>query len=181
MNYKPIMNRKTKILDYEVKLGSEVQAPADVNVEFGRESLREEVAVCIPSHPLQLCTLNGRSNHYLLTRWWEDSRHNIAVRYAGVPDLGPLFLVLEKRQSDQFTNCYYQGRERRTKVKLTGQIANTAQLVIGAGFSCQETGSFGFKDGLRQEGQQWAIFFRSAKMCIVWHKKLKSMIEEYWQ
>jgi hypothetical protein len=177
-----IMNSRTRVKDTRIVAGADVQAAwTEMNVELERVSTDEEVAVCIPSEPGHHVELTGSNSHYLLTKWWEEWRHNIAVRYGGNPDMGPLFLVLEKRQSDQFTNCYYQGGETETKLNLSGEVSDIARLALRVGFHSREIGSFGFKSGRAQPGQKWAIFISSGKMAIIWHKKFKSMFMQLWQ
>jgi hypothetical protein len=175
------MDSKTSILSIRTNAGSQVQGPMELDIDFTRDTNKEEAAICVPSHPVKIASLRDPNADFLLRKWWEQSRHNIAVCYGAVQGIGPLFLVVEKREADQFTNCYYKGRETKTKLKLSGHVSKIATLALSAGFSCQEIGNFGFKDGLPISGQKWVLFIRSAKLYITMFKKFKSMIAQIWQ
>jgi hypothetical protein len=90
-------------------------------------------------------------------------------------------LVLEKTDTEQFANCYYAGRDTATKLKVSGTVANIAQVSLHAGFSFQESGDFGFKTSCYLPGEKWAIFIRSEKLYIIWFTKFKSLAARIWQ
>jgi hypothetical protein len=178
-----LMSKSTIVKDVNVRVGADVQATTELDIEFERVSIDEQAAVCIPSHPATVVKLGGDNCTYLLTQWWAEWRHNIAVHYGEVPyvPVGSLFLVLQKRHSEQFSNCYYEGNQTQTKLSLSGQVSSIANFALRAGFSSQEIGSFGFKNGRPQPGETWAIFMDSVKITIVWHKRLMARINLLWQ
>jgi hypothetical protein len=92
---------------------------------------------CVPSHPMEVCTLQDDGCDLFLHKWWENWRHNIASSVGTVRNIGPLFLVLD---TEQFANCYYEGQETATSLKLSGRVTNGARAGLEAGFRGREDG-----------------------------------------
>ena len=134
----------------------------------------EEVGVCIPSAPMTTNNLRISESHFELMDWWHQNG-SIVARNSGnlLGELGPLFLVVEKTETDQVSNCYYKGRDQSTQLLVSGNWLSQAQLKISAGFSCQETGDFGFQHWLPQVGRRFSIFLKT--------KKLRSNLAANWK
>lgn len=169
-------------LGAKTKVGSAV---TDLDIHIKRASATKEVAFCIPSDPMEICALTDRYTDFQIRQWWADWRHNIALHFGTLRstgrNIGPLFFVLEKTDAEQYANCYYKGREKETNLKVSGTMANIAQFSIQAGFSCAETGNFGFKTSPYLPGKRWVIFMQSEKLFVILFAKFKSLISQIWQ
>lgn len=181
LNYRPIKSSKSRLEWVACNGGGTLPGATDLEIQVKKERTSKEIAVCIPSSPLETVSLRDPSSDFRLRQWWKDYRHNIAVSYGAVGDIGPLFLVVEKREADSFANCHYVGDESQTNLKISGHVSNFANLTLGAGFSCQETGNFGFKDGAHFPGQKWTLFIRSAKITITVFRNLGRLMSQLWQ
>ena len=170
-----------KAVDLDAQIAGDVPEIAEVKVVVERRENEYDLAVCIPSKPLEVIILE---DDWDLRRWWEEWRHNIAVS-VGPPTsshVGPIFLVLEKTDTDQFSNCYYQGKDTGTNLKILGRLVDVAKLAFEAGYSCTEIGGFDFKSSpIQPNGQKWSIFIRSEKLrCVRW-SKFKYLAVQAWQ
>lgn len=151
----------------------------DVKIETAEHT--EEVAVCIPSDPLEVCALQDDASDLKLRRWWEKWRHNIAWNLGIYRHVGPLFLVLEKADTEQYANCYYKGKIRETSLKVSAKISDAVHLSMQAGFRLREYGAFGFKTSVFTPGKKWVIFIRSEKLYAIWFSKLRLLAARLWQ
>jgi hypothetical protein len=180
-NSRPFASEEVSVTTASANVGGNVQGVMDLDIQVTKTNNTKEVAVCIPSHPLDVCALRDRNSDYLVRRWWAEWRHNIALKFAIVQNIGPLFLVLEKTDTEQFANCYYMGRNAETNLKLSGNVTNVAQLSLHAGFSGRENGLFGFKWSAHLPDKKWAIFIRSEKLYIIYFMKFKKLAANIWQ
>jgi hypothetical protein len=158
-----------------------VPGVTDLNIQLSKKSNTQKAAVCIPSDPMDVHALRGPGSDLLVRRWWAEWRHNIALNFGDVRHIGPLFLVLQKTDTEQFANCYYTGRDSETSLKISGTVANVSQVSLRSGFSCLERGLFGFKTSSHIPGKKWAIFIQSEKLYLIWFTKFKSIAARLWQ
>lgn len=118
-NCKPFSSYKVSVETASLRArGTLTPRVMDLDIEVKRESDSKEVAVCIPSAPLEICALREDRSDLILRRWWENWRHNIAFSLGAYRNIGPLFFVLEKTDTEQFSNCYYAGQNNETKLRV---------------------------------------------------------------
>lgn len=150
-----------------------------LDLKVRRSDKSTEVAMCIPSEPMEVVTL---TDDWALRQWWENWRHNIALAFGHVNHASPLFLVLEKTDTPQVANCYYNGEESETNLRVSGAITDLTRMSMEAGFSCNEIGNFGFKTACHAlDGKMWSIFIRTEKLASILFKKYKYAIALFWQ
>jgi len=171
-----------KVLD----LGAEAGATANIaefSISVEKSLTQTDFAACIPSKPLKNIGLYGPSEHFNLLLWWRKYSPAIAADCGDMmlSEIGPIFLVLQKTETDQVSNCYYSGKESKTSLQVRGSVADKVKLAIHAGFSCTEIGNFGFRHWLQQEGKKWCIFMKTEKHKRFRWRKLKSRISAVWQ
>ena len=170
------------ITDSVAEVDGSLPGTSGITIQVEKGKNESEVAVCIPSKPLEVIALRARRSELLLRAWWDEWGFNIARGLGSmITDVGPIFLVLQKTDTDQAANCYYMGKESKTRLCVSGNIADKAKISIEAGFSCQEIGAFGFKNSVRQfNGQKWSIFIRNEKLRLVRFLRFKRMIIGIW-
>ena len=123
-----------------------------------------------------------RNVDHTLREWWDQWRHNIASSVGYLSHVGPIFLVLEKTDTAQVTNCYYAGKDTSTNLKILGRLANRVKLAFEAGYSCTEIGGFDFKSSpVQSDGQRWSIFIKTEKLQVVAFSKFKHLVVQAWQ
>ena len=179
---KPLVSGEVRVCLGEINGGGNVNGLVDVDVKISKRNNIRKAAVCIPSHPMEVSKLHSLGSDHLLRKWWMEWRHNIASDLGIVPHIGRLFLVTEKTDTEQFANCYYEGRDTSTDLKVTGRLPNNAaHLTLSAGFGGHDDGRFGFKWSSHLPGEKWAIFIRSEKLYLILFAKLRSSAAQLWQ
>jgi hypothetical protein len=169
-------------IDLTGEVSGNIPETADINVVVEKKKCTYDVAVCIPSKPLEVISL--KSIDWSLRKWWEEWRHNIAVDVGPrlSSHVGPIFLVLEKTVTDQFTNCYYAGQESSASLRILGKVANLAKLAFEAGYKCTQIRGFDFiASEPRSNGEKWSIFIRNEKLIIAAFSKFKYLAIQAWQ
>lgn len=161
--------------------GNAIPGVVDFDVKIKAVKNTEELAVCIPSDPLEICAFREDESDLILRDWWDEWRHNIAWNLGIHRHVGPLFMVFEKTDTEQYANCYYKGKITETNLKISGKVSDAMQLSMQAGFRLRESGSFGFKTSVYIPGKKWVIFIRSEKLYIIWFSKLKMLAGYLWQ
>ena len=171
---------RTRMVDLNAEAGGTLGA-TEFTVKVEKQKAESDVAVCIPSDPLEVIALRGEDVEWQLRAWWEEWRHNIACNCGSLIDNSPIFLVLEKTDTDQVFNCYYKGTESETNLRLKGNLVDRARISLEAGFACEEIGNFGFKESPREEGRKWSIFIQKEELKLFRFRKLKALIKVLFQ
>ena len=169
-------------IDLTAQVSSGIPQTADINVVVEKKKGIYDVAVCIPSKPLEAISL--KSADWTLRAWWDEWRHNIAVDVGPrtLSQVGPIFLVLEKTITDQVTNCYYAGQEARASLQILGKVADLAKIAFEAGYKCTQIRGFDFISSEPKSNQEkWSIFIRNEKLMVVAFFKFKYLAIQAWQ
>jgi len=169
-----------------VTVGLDAQTPGvpelvDFSLQVKKSA--EAVAICLPSAPITLYQLKRNGVDGQLRKWWEVWRHNI-YRSLQIPrGVDPLFLVLEKADTEQFANCYYKGETLETELRLSAQVLSTVKLALQAGSSLRENGCFDFTQSFYRQDlrKRFAIFIRTEKAGWVIFETLRQYAVSLWQ
>ena len=171
---------RTQAVELTTEVGGTL-GPTEFAVKVEKREVESDVAVCIPSKPLNVIALRGEDVDWQLRTWWEEWRHNIACACGSIIEDNPVFLVLEKTDTDQVFNCYYKGTESETNLRLKGNLVDRARMSFEAGFTCEEIGNFGFKQCPVEEGGKWSIFIQKLDLKLFRFRKLVALIKGLFQ
>jgi hypothetical protein len=78
---KPFVSREISVKTASANAGGNIQGVMDLDIQINKANVTKKAAICIPSHPLEVCALRDRNSDYLVRRWWEEWRHNIALSF----------------------------------------------------------------------------------------------------
>jgi hypothetical protein len=153
---------------------------ANFGLKFKKADASNEVAICIPSEPMECLALNRYNGDMVIRDWWEEWKHNISDYFQKGTSL---FLVTEITHTPSFTNCYYRGCESETTLAMKGKVGRSAEISLGTDFKWEEFGRFGFKSGTKKYslGNYWTVFIRCQKNWSCLFKKMKPLLISVWQ
>ena len=169
-----------KTIDLKFEVSGQLPETSEISLEVEKKDGVMDVAVCIPSNPIEQITLR---QDFSLRGWWNDWGHNISSDLMG-RHVGPIFLVLEKTDTKQVANTYYKGRESSGRIKILGKIANLGKLAFEAGYSLTQLSGSAFeftKYGLQPNDEKWSIFIRSEKLKTLRFWRLKDVPRKIWK
>lgn len=154
---------------------------ADFGLKFKNVHASTEVAICIPSDPMESFALTNSNGEMVLSDWWEEWKHNIAAYFG--QNGTTLFLVTETQQTPTFTNCYYRGCKSETTLAMKGKVLDNMKVSLSTAFRWEEFGPFGFKSGTETYslGEYWTVFIQCKKIWSILFKKLKPLLASVWQ
>jgi hypothetical protein len=121
---------------------------------------KNEAAVCIPTMPTGYARF--REVHGL-REWWEMYQQNIA-HHLGTTH--KVFLVVSKRTTPQYANCYVNHNIQRTSIDITASsiMSPSTMEFLAGGQMCEVDKKFGFSFGSYEPDlPDWVFFIARLK------------------